>query len=538
MKVYKKPLLVCIMLLFLLIGVNTIAYGTETKNISLAEYLNKVGLLQGTGNGFELSKNVTRAEGAIMVVRLLGKEEVAKAHHYEHPFVDVPTWADDYIGYLWQNNISKGLDATHYGSNQKINASEFMTFLVRVIGYDDSKGDFSWQNSLQKAYTIGMISNDAYNQYKQKTTFLREDMVNFSYAVLGTDLKDGQGISLIRKLMDEGTVPQTAMLDYQYAPYLLKTRNYAPKNDKEIIQSIVQSMMLYEDKLTIDIKNCKTRDIEGDIETAYEIMEKLPGYFTNISGSSYYEKNGHLYLEFDYYITKSERDRAVISAKGLAKTMFSSKMTDYERELKIHDYIVDQTSYHIEGSQSFNMVGVFNDHKAVCGGYAEAFNYLATLAGLDSRIVIGEGISEGETIGHAWNAVEIQGQWYQVDPTWDDPVMPEEEQRKSYIYLNITDDEMDIDHNWERRAYPAATATAYNYYAINQKTVEGVIALKYEIEKALENKEEEISFKVVGEDITQGLLKTILSDTNKIRACTYYTYEDLGVVEISDIKYR
>ena len=31
--------------------------------------------------------------------------------------------------------------------------------------------------------------------------------------------------------------------------------------------------------------------------------------------------------------------------------------------------------------------------------------------------------SSGQTESHAWNCVEINGIWYEIDTTWDDPII-------------------------------------------------------------------------------------------------------------------
>ena len=61
---------------------------------------------------------------------------------------------------------------------------------------------------------------------------------------------------------------------------------------------------------------------------------------------------------------------------------------------------------------------------SVCEGYARSFKYILDEMGIPCVLVIGTGTnSRGETERHAWNYVEIQGTWYAVDCTWDDPVV-------------------------------------------------------------------------------------------------------------------
>ena len=57
---------------------------------------------------------MTRSEAAVMLVRLLGKEDEALAQSPSHPFTDVPQWASPYVGWLWTNGLAKGVSATTF----------------------------------------------------------------------------------------------------------------------------------------------------------------------------------------------------------------------------------------------------------------------------------------------------------------------------------------------------------------------------------------------------------------------------------------
>lgn len=95
-------------------------------------------------------------------------------------------------------------------------------------------------------------------------------------------------------------------------------------------------------------------------------------------------------------------------------------MSPYERELAIHDRLVEQTAYDESQSQPqiHNLYGVLVNRLAVCDGYSKAFQYLLYQAGVPCLFVTGQ--SQGE--GHAWNLVQLDGAYYHVDITWDDPV--------------------------------------------------------------------------------------------------------------------
>ncbi|MEH6978148.1 transglutaminase domain-containing protein, partial [Bacillus pseudomycoides] len=97
------------------------------------------------------------------------------------------------------------------------------------------------------------------------------------------------------------------------------------------------------------------------------------------------------------------------------------------------------------------------NRSAVCQGYTLLTYQLLKEAGIQSHIVTGMG--DGQA--HAWNLVNIDGKWYHLDTTFDDPV-PDKEGRVTYSYFNMSDEQLSKDHSWDRSKYPAATTNYYN----------------------------------------------------------------------------
>lgn len=98
----------------------------------------------------------------------------------------------------------------------------------------------------------------------------------------------------------------------------------------------------------------------------------------------------------------------------------------YNQIKMIHDYLISSIEYDNELSSSsiYTAYGALTQGKAVCEGYAKAFKYI--LDDLEIPCVIACGLarnSNGKTESHAWNYVKIDGNWYAVDCTWDDPLI-------------------------------------------------------------------------------------------------------------------
>ena len=100
--------------------------------------------------------------------------------------------------------------------------------------------------------------------------------------------------------------------------------------------------------------------------------------------------------------------------------------TDYDKIMKIHDYLVDNIDYDstYQATGTYSIYGALIGKKCVCEGYAKSLKYLANQAGIKCEIMQGTGTnSSGQTESHAWNCVKIDGIWYEIDATWDDPII-------------------------------------------------------------------------------------------------------------------
>lgn len=147
------------------------------------------GLFLGSSGSFDLDKPLTRAAGSTMIVRLLGKETEAKTESYTIPFTDVASWAKPYVGYCYKNGIVNGIGKNTFGSNDNMTATQYLTLVLRALGYNDKAGDFSWDKAHVKALEIGLIDQTDYTKYTTSTQFLRDDAADIAYAALSQKIK-------------------------------------------------------------------------------------------------------------------------------------------------------------------------------------------------------------------------------------------------------------------------------------------------------------------------------------------------------------
>ena len=99
---------------------------------------------------------------------------------------------------------------------------------------------------------------------------------------------------------------------------------------------------------------------------------------------------------------------------------------NYNKIMQAHDWLVDNVEYGTEksGNNAYNIYGTFEVKSVVCEGYAETFKYIMDDIGIPCVLVSGTATnSEGTTENHEWNYVQIDGKWYGLDATWDDPII-------------------------------------------------------------------------------------------------------------------
>ena len=167
-----------------------------------------------------------------------------------------------------------------------------------------------------------------------------------------------------------------------------------------------------------------------------------------------------------FYNYLSDEDRAIINhVEATFNEVISEDMSDYERELAIHDWMLDNASYaHDENggpAEKHDAYDILINGEGVCDAYAKAFMYLSWKAGIYCEKVSGE-INDGGS--HAWNIVRLDDDYYMVDSCWDDSGNCTDEASR-HMFFNLTDDEMkDIgNRTWNETKYPSCTGTKYEY---------------------------------------------------------------------------
>lgn len=230
---------------------------------------------------------------------------------------------------------------------------------------------------------------------------------------------DEPGKLIYRKLKNESGyfLEGTHVFDFEHAfNDLLNKENGQSILENAFQQSVNALMFDYPELFFINVRNItiliqKTSYIDKNI---YSVSIK------NAKDKTFF---------IDGLNTKEDVERARNLMEKIRYSVME-KITNPENAAEValvaHDYIVDTVSYDrsLIKENIYNMYGALADREAVCEGYAKAFKYLLDYYKVPNIIVAGKGKNdEADTERHAWNYIKINGQWYGVDTTWDDPII-------------------------------------------------------------------------------------------------------------------
>ena len=211
----------------------------------------------------------------------------------------------------------------------------------------------------------------------------------------------------------------------------------------------------------------------------------------------------------------------------------TDKMSDYEVAVAIYNNIIDLVDYdslRLEQEKSRKNItdnipddlrsifGVFVNKKAVCAGYAKATQYLFNRLGIECVYVSGTG-DDGP---HAWNLVNLEGDYYYIDTTWDDHSNTKEAYESSreitYDYFCITTEILMRDHKPDNTIpLPECKSLECNYYYRNGLLLDyfNLIEIRSLIKTAVADGKTTVSLKAMTNDVYQQMYDSLI-DHKKI----------------------
>jgi hypothetical protein len=406
--------------------------------VSYINDLQRLGVTDGIAPGqFGPSMTLTRAQFAKFVaVAFQLKDDGSSV-----PFQDIQNhWAAPYVRAAYQAGIIDGTRVSTFTPEQPVKREEAAAMVWRLA---QSKGiaaptALQFQDS-PDAWAIlavsGVLAKGWYAvdanklgeswSYHPRDNMTRQEMA----ALLAHSMKDLPGSTWTSASLDTSTKQEAALPTWQQS---LKEHLLNQETDFQI---------------TLDDPN-EFQQIKGFVN------EVLAGndYLHYIYHSMKYEYDGISTATFNisYLESKAQSDYVSEQAKTIVGSITHDGMNDFEKEKAVHDYVVSHLAYD-QSLIEHTAYGGLTKGTTVCQGYALLTYRLLTEASIPNKIV--EGQAGGQL--HTWNLVKLDGNWYHLDTTWDDPV-PDVKGRLIYNYFNLTDAQMQHDHTWTG-TYPVAS---------------------------------------------------------------------------------
>lgn len=220
--------------------------------------------------------------------------------------------------------------------------------------------------------------------------------------------------------------------------------NLLTDNQKAAYEVLIKGILKCQTK--IDLSDCNIT--QADYEKAFmAILADNPHVISTRGKGSMMPAGGRLsYIRYDYSVTAAQSAETMKTIeKNTAELIAEAKTltTEYDRIKLFHDWIINRTDYIANGElYNWQLDGPIIYAKSVCEGYSKAFAYLCQSVGIECLLV--SGTADGG--GHMWNMVKVDGKWYHMDVTWDDPLTTSGKPMLRYDYFLISEAKIKEDH--------------------------------------------------------------------------------------------
>ena len=175
---------------------------------------------------------------------------------------------------------------------------------------------------------------------------------------------------------------------------------------------------------------------------------------------------GVTYLRVNFNISVSDDKYPSVDSivrSAVAECNSKTDGSEYAKALWLHDWLLDQLEYDKTLKWS-SAESALTRKLGTCQSYESAYAKLLTAAGIEN------GETRDNYDGHTWNAMKLDGQWYQTDCTWDDSSDNWYSFDQRHLYFGLTDELMAIAHPGHSKIYTTdtyktrSTSLADNYF--------------------------------------------------------------------------
>lgn len=231
----------------------------------------------------------------------------------------------------------------------------------------------------------------------------------------------------------------------------------------EQLYTLFEAIVNQEEQIVIEAID--TENFDKLCDSLYMIVGKTQ-YKYDIDGLQWTSDGRQIKIDIQYNEKAIEHTtQMMVAAQQIAEQIFTETMTDIEKLVTAYEYIQVNTVYDEEAADRINdgvysaahhAYGALIEGKAVCEGYASAFNVLLNLEGMETRLI------ESAAMNHVWSMVKMNETWYHCDVTFDDK-LPDTKNNADYDYF-LKNDQYMIDDDIGRNVNDKPMAGAQNYH--------------------------------------------------------------------------
>jgi hypothetical protein len=260
------------------------ASGTDTATMLLAS----MGVLSADSTGsYNLSKTVTRAEFAKMIVMASSYKDLVQTASYSSPYRDVPAknWAAPYIKIAVSKGLMSGYSDGTFRPGSTITLEQGVNSALKLLGYSQSDFVGAFPYAQMNVYSNNGLSENIVGWIG--TSMTKGDAANLIYNLMGTTMKDGSQTyaeSLGYTLNDSGQVNYAEIInDNMNGPYTVKSSNWA----NELGMS-ADSLTIYKNGSLVTASDVEPYDIlyySQSKGTVWAYEDKVTGIYESASPS-------------------------------------------------------------------------------------------------------------------------------------------------------------------------------------------------------------------------------------------------------------
>ena len=194
----------------------------------------------------------------------------------------------------------------------------------------------------------------------------------------------------------------------------------ASADGKTAYEKVLEGVLNCEEEIDLQSYGLEASEFH---EIYSDLMHNEPMLFHATGSYSYgveYGSDKVRYILPEYSMSKSEYNSArefVDSEIERILSLVPQGLNEVETALFLHDYLATNLEYDLD-LKIYDIYNALKNGKCVCMGYALLYDELLTRIGIENYAVN----SPYESINHMWNEIKVDGKWYHVDVTWDDPI--------------------------------------------------------------------------------------------------------------------